>query len=144
MPTTEAMTTAAQTTVASSTQSMTTMVPTTEVPSCVSANSCDGHYLCNNVTGEKICMVGYKGADCKDRDWNKPNDPECPSFGQCKNGGTCWNKTCCCVEGYDGVLCQNDIIECLSSPCVNGGTCKDEIGAYRCECPEGNRRLHDV
>ena len=82
-------------------------------------------------------MVGYKGTDCKDRDWNKPDDPVCPSLGQCKNGGTCWNKTCCCVEGYDGVLCQNDIIECLSSPCVNGGTCKDEVGAYRCECPEG-------
>ena len=82
-------------------------------------------------------MAGYKGADCKERDFNAPNDPECPSLGPCKNGGTCWNKTCCCVEGYEGILCQNDIIECLSSPCVNGGTCKDEVGEYRCECLEG-------
>ena len=45
--------------------------------------------------------------------------------------------TCCCVEGYGGVLCGDDILECLSSPCVNGGTRKDDIEEYRCECPEG-------
>ena len=75
--------------------------------------------------------------DCKDRDFNDLNDPECPSLGPCKNGGTCWNKTCCCVDGYEGVICQIEILECQSFPCVNGGTCRDEIGSYRCECPEG-------
>ena len=75
--------------------------------------------------------------DCKDRDIVNPNDPECPSIGPCKNGGTCWNKTCCCVDGYDGVLCHIEIMECDSSPCMNGGTCKDELGSYRCECIAG-------
>ena len=117
---------------------------TTTSAACVPTDSCDGHYTCNNETGEKICMAGYKGDDCKERDFNAPNDPECPSLGPCKNGGTCWNKTCCCVEGYDGVLCQKDIIECLSSPCVNGGICKDEVGAYRCECPEGKHCFENV
>ena len=75
--------------------------------------------------------------DCKDRDFTNPNDPECPSLGPCKNGGTCWNKTCCCLDGYEGVLCHIETMECNSSPCVNGGTCKDEIGSYRCECIAG-------
>ena len=30
-----------------------------------------------------------------------------------------------------------DINECASNPCVNGGTCKDEIGQYVCACPGG-------
>ena len=131
-----AETTEIPTTLAPSTELMTT----SQAPSnttCEPTNSCDGHYTCNNETSEKICLDGYKGDDCKERDFNAPNDPECPPLGPCKNGGTCWNKTCCCVEGYEGVLCQNDIIECLSSPCVNGGTCKDEVGEYRCECLEG-------
>ena len=106
---------------------------------CQPTNSCDGHYTCNGETGEKICIERYKGADCKERDFNSHNDPECPSLGPCKNGGTCWDKTCCCTVGYDGVLCKNNIIECLSSPCVNGGTCKDEVGSYRCECLEGEQ-----
>ncbi|KAI0209499.1 Jouberin [Lamellibrachia satsuma] len=50
--------------------------------------------------------------------------------------------TCCCVEGYGGVLCGDDIIECLSSPCVNGGTCKDDIEEYRWECPEADVEEH--
>jgi len=138
MPTTEAVTTAAQTTVESSTQPITTVVSTTEVPSCFPTDTCDGgHYVCNNDTGEKICNDGYKGTDCKDRDFSGQDDPNCPSMGSCKNGGTCWNNTCCCLKGYDGILCNEDIIECLSDPCVNGGTCKDEVGGYRCKCHPG-------
>ena len=82
--------------------------------------------------------------DCKDRDIANPNDPECPSLGPCKNGGTCWNKTCCCVDGYHGVLCHIETMECDSSPCVNGGTCKDEIGSYRCECIAGKYCFVDL
>ncbi len=115
-----------------------TEVPmTTTAVECTPTNSCEGHYTCNNETGDKICDAGYKGVECKDRDFNDLNDPECPPFGECKNGGTCWNKTCCCVDGYEGVLCHVEIMECFSSPCVNGGTCRDELGSYRCECLEG-------
>ena len=32
-----------------------------------------------------------------------------------------------------------DIDECLSVTCLNGGTCINEIGGFRCECPPGFR-----
>jgi hypothetical protein len=27
--------------------------------------------------------------------------------------------------------------DCASGPCLNGATCKDEVGGFRCECPPG-------
>ncbi|XP_018417742.1 PREDICTED: coagulation factor VII [Nanorana parkeri] len=31
----------------------------------------------------------------------------------------------------------SDIDQCLSNPCLNGGTCSDQIQSYVCNCPEG-------
>ena len=37
-----------------------------------------------------------------------------------------------------GNFCQNDVDECASDPCVNGGTCVDTSEArYQCVCPDG-------
>ena len=30
-----------------------------------------------------------------------------------------------------------DIDECDSNPCQNGGTCKDQVNSYMCECVPG-------
>lgn len=30
-----------------------------------------------------------------------------------------------------------DINECISNPCMNGGTCEDEVNSYRCICIDG-------
>lgn len=30
-----------------------------------------------------------------------------------------------------------DINECASSPCLNGGVCKNEINQFACDCPSG-------
>ena len=30
-----------------------------------------------------------------------------------------------------------DINECLSEPCLNGGTCDDQVNGYNCECDDG-------
>ena len=30
-----------------------------------------------------------------------------------------------------------EIDECLSNPCVNGGTCVDLFNSYYCQCPSG-------
>lgn len=41
-----------------------------------------------------------------------------------------------CVTGTVGVNCEKDINECESNPC-HFGSCKDEIGGYKCECEDG-------
>ena len=44
---------------------------------------------------------------------------------------------CQCVPGYNGDLCQNNIDECSSSPCLNGGNCTDGVNAYSCQYVPG-------
>ncbi|VVC87020.1 unnamed protein product [Leptidea sinapis] len=38
---------------------------------------------------------------------------------------------------YTGDSCEQDIDECLSSPCKNGGTCQNLENNYECACVEG-------
>lgn len=49
-----------------------------------------------------------------------------------------WNKNLLYIFclGKEGTDCAQDIDECLSSPCQNGGTCHNEEGRYRCECQQ--------
>lgn len=42
-----------------------------------------------------------------------------------------------CPPGYDGLDCSIDLDECASRPCLNLGTCLDEIAAYSCNCQVG-------
>lgn len=32
---------------------------------------------------------------------------------------------------------SSEINECLSQPCMNGGTCRDRVASYLCECEDG-------
>ena len=41
---------------------------------------------------------------------------------------------CICRDGYEGSQCESEVNECLSSPCMNGGTCMDLLNAYSCQC----------
>ncbi|XP_071475764.1 cubilin [Marmota flaviventris] len=41
---------------------------------------------------------------------------------------------CRCDPGWAGVNCTENINECSSNPCQNGGTCIDGINAFSCEC----------
>lgn len=106
---------------------------------CAGRDDCGGHFECNETTGAQACLSGWKGADCKVRDFSGPGvDPECPPNSDCGGpAGVCFNSTCCCNSGYIGEFCLVEINECDSNPCQNGGTCKDEINGYLCQCAPG-------
>ena len=40
-------------------------------------------------------------------------------------------------SGFTGRLCEVNINECISEPCLNSGTCEDLINGYHCYCIDG-------
>lgn len=40
----------------------------------------------------------------------------------------------CCVAGWGGFLCDTEIDECMSAPCLNGAVCIDLHADYACAC----------
>lgn len=67
-------------------------------------------------------------------------DSDCPpGYARigCRNGGTCFDKQCCCPSGWMGEICEVEVLECISEPCQNGGSCKDEFDSYICFCLPG-------
>lgn len=54
----------------------------------------------------------------------------------CFHGGEFYGGQCHCVPGTHGSCCD-DILECASNPCKNGGTCIEGINHYMCRCPAG-------
>ena len=72
----------------------------------------------------------------------------------CMNSGTCLDGiggfVCNCTEGitgrlcdvlcppgHEGEFCESTIFYCSQSSCMNGGTCMENIGGFRCHCPDG-------
>ncbi|KAF4802579.1 Protein jagged-1 [Turdus rufiventris] len=60
----------------------------------------------------------------------------CGPHGKCKSqaGG---KFTCECNKGFTGTYCHENINDCESNPCRNGGTCIDGINSYKCICSDG-------
>ncbi|XP_038559419.1 protein crumbs homolog 1-like [Micropterus salmoides] len=58
----------------------------------------------------------------------------------CLNQGVCQDQfnefNCSCSAGWEGELCETEINECSSGPCVYG-TCKDLLADYQCDCEPG-------
>ncbi len=58
---------------------------------------------------------------------------------------SCWafsgGYNCFCKPGYRGERCSEDINECSSNPCLNGGDCDHGINSYTCTCPPGESSL---
>ncbi|TNN61134.1 Cubilin [Liparis tanakae] len=54
--------------------------------------------------------------------------------GQCVATSSASGYICDCNSGWGGVHCDQNINECSSSPCQNGGTCADAIDGFTCTC----------
>lgn len=39
--------------------------------------------------------------------------------------------------GYEGTNCETNIDDCAGNPCVNGGTCTDQVNTFTCQCQSG-------
>ncbi|KAI8773703.1 uncharacterized protein LOC106065087 isoform X1 [Biomphalaria glabrata] len=98
--------------------------------------STGGQYYCDELTGMKVCMFGWTGPQCDQRDPNANHAVPCPRS-TCRNGGSCYNSTCCCLPGFTGSLCHIEILECESNPCLNDAVCSDLINGYLCTCKNG-------
>ena len=42
-----------------------------------------------------------------------------------------------CVPGFVGPLCQENVPDCDTRPCANGGQCHDLINDFACTCAPG-------
>uniref|UniRef100_A0A8C6SIA1 Delta-like protein n=1 Tax=Neogobius melanostomus TaxID=47308 RepID=A0A8C6SIA1_9GOBI len=47
------------------------------------------------------------------------------------------NFSCSCEPGFSGAYCHENINDCASTPCKNGGTCLDGVSSFHCLCPDG-------
>ena len=45
--------------------------------------------------------------------------------------------SCRCPAGFSGPECAQNLDDCASKPCENGGVCADGVVAYECECAAG-------
>ncbi|XP_075930971.1 protein crumbs homolog 2-like [Petromyzon marinus] len=101
-----------------------------------------------------ICWPGFAGDACEE-DVNECGDEPCMNGGQCielskpdfygklsELPGTfhyanASGFTCRCLPGTTGENCSVNLDECESQPCLNGGSCIDNIGSFSCECAPG-------
>jgi len=118
-----------------------------------SSHPCSHEGICKDLALSYSCMCtgGYTGVNCES-DIN-----ECHSQ-PCLNGATCTDAVahyvCTCADGFTGSSnlvptfegshhrhvesnCETNINECATSPCQNGGTCVDGVGAFTCNCGTG-------
>ncbi|XP_008983596.2 protein crumbs homolog 1 [Callithrix jacchus] len=101
------------------------------------------------------CWPGYTGVQCE-IDINECSSNPCQSHGECvelsseKQYGhivglpssfsyhEASGYVCICQPGFTGIHCEEDVNECSSNPCQNGGTCENLPGNYTCHCPFDN------
>ncbi|KAI5623802.1 protein jagged-1b-like [Silurus asotus] len=83
-----------------------------------------------------VCDTNWGGLLC-DKDLNY-----CGTHQPCKNLGTCLNTEpneyqCVCHDGFRGRDCSIVEHACLTSPCLNGATCKEDQTGFTCVCAQG-------
>ncbi|KAM6941369.1 protein jagged-1a-like isoform 1-T1 [Lycodopsis pacificus] len=60
----------------------------------------------------------------------------CGPHGRCRSHAGA-QFSCACEEGFTGTYCHENINDCESAPCLNGGTCIDKVSQYQCICADG-------
>uniref|UniRef100_A0A668A5A6 Delta-like protein n=1 Tax=Myripristis murdjan TaxID=586833 RepID=A0A668A5A6_9TELE len=134
-------------------------------------NPCENEAKCHSMAQDFYCACpeGYEGKTCdriKDQCRTTPcqvidsctvavatNDSAevrhissnvCGPRGRCISQPT-GNFTCACDAGFSGIYCHENINDCISNPCKNGGTCIDGVNSFQCFCPDGwEGRLCDI
>ncbi|KAM6953504.1 cubilin [Aplochiton taeniatus] len=116
---------------------------------CTQANICatnnGGCYplaTCSSSPGSTLpvctCPPGYAGngygpSGCtQTSDACATNNP-CVN-GQCVSTSTAPGYVCNCNPGWEGPTCNQNVNECASNPCLNGGTCHDGLNSFSCTC----------
>ncbi|XP_070534046.1 protein eyes shut homolog [Ptychodera flava] len=100
------------------------------------SNPCRNGGTCMEGTNEYSCQCPafFTGKDCE-----TSFDPCEPEYNECLNGARCMTQSdgsysCECLPGFSGFDCEININECSSSPCQNGGLCRDLVNGYICVC----------
>ncbi|XP_018420048.1 PREDICTED: protein crumbs homolog 1 [Nanorana parkeri] len=114
-----------------------------------SSQPCQNNATCieDSVSFKCLCWPGYTGPLCE-TDVHKCKSQPCKFGMECVelpwfNGSVRDTRDeeqfsgyiCKCGRGLSGVHCEQDINECESNPCQNGGTCENLNGTYTCHCP---------
>uniref|UniRef100_A0A3Q3GTG6 Crumbs cell polarity complex component 1 n=1 Tax=Labrus bergylta TaxID=56723 RepID=A0A3Q3GTG6_9LABR len=83
-----------------------------------------------------LCAENYTGPLCK-----RPKLPVSVCGDDirnytCFNGGNCTERelSCDCPPGFIGHRCEQEVDECKSNPCLNGGYCRNLINKFVCVC----------
>ncbi|KAL4236418.1 hypothetical protein ACF0H5_004803 [Mactra antiquata] len=89
-----------------------------------------GFYLLDDDVSCQECVQGTFGDNC-----NNTCTCETESTSLCDTT----NGTCYCKDGWTGVNCEDDILECEGTDvlCGNNSVCADVPGSYICNCSTG-------
>uniref|UniRef100_A0A8C5I512 Delta-like protein n=1 Tax=Gouania willdenowi TaxID=441366 RepID=A0A8C5I512_GOUWI len=114
-----------------------------------SPNPCQNGAPCFNLATDYYCACpeDYEGKNCshlKDhcRTTTCKGGERYISSNVCGPHGRCRSQaggqfSCECQEGFRGTYCHENINDCESNPCDNGGTCIDKVSVYQCICGDG-------
>jgi hypothetical protein len=85
------------------------------------------------------CIGGWRGEKCDEPRMDCPAVNGCPADSSCALVQSA--QVCDCASGKvwnaTSLLCENRAPSCVSSPCLNGGTCLEDLDSFECICPVG-------